>query len=125
MTLAMGMILVAALLPYGTVAFAKAAGGVDNRAPRLSEERLTGRAQRADWAHRNHFEAFAPFAAAVIVAQLAQVPQARIDALAVAFVAARVIYTWAYVDDRASLRSSLWGAGFACVVALFVLAAFA
>jgi uncharacterized MAPEG superfamily protein len=121
----MWMILVAALLPYGTVAIAKASGDVDNRAPRLSEERLTGRAQRADWAHRNHFEAFAPFAAAVIVAQLAHAPQSRIDALAVAFVIARVGYTWAYLDDRASLRSLLWALGFACVIALFVLAAFA
>jgi uncharacterized MAPEG superfamily protein len=125
MTLALWMILAAALLPYATVAIAKAASDVDNHAPRLSAERMTGRAQRADWAHRNHFEAFAPFAAAVIVAQLAHVAQGRIDAAALAFIAARLAYTWAYLDDRASLRSALWGVGLACVIALFVLAAFA
>ena len=125
MTIAMWMILVAALLPYFTVAIAKATSDVDNRAPRLSAERMTGRAQRADWAHRNHFEAFAPFAAAVIVAQLAHVPQARVDVVAVVFVAARVAYTWAYLDNRATLRSSLWGVGIVSVIALFVLAAFA
>jgi uncharacterized MAPEG superfamily protein len=125
MTLALWMILAAAMLPYGTVAFAKATSDVDNRTPRLSAERMTGMAQRADWAHRNHFEAFAPFAAAVIVAQLAQVPQGRINALALAFVVLRIAYTWAYLVDRASLRSSLWGLGLACVIALFVLAAVA
>ncbi len=124
MTLAMWMILVAALLPYGTVALAKAHSEVDNRAPRLSAERMTGLAQRAEWAHRNHFEAFPAFAAAVIVAQLAQVPQARIDALAVAFVLARLAYTGAYLGDRAGLRSLLWAIGIACVIALFVLGAF-
>jgi uncharacterized MAPEG superfamily protein len=125
MTLALWMILAAALLPYATVAIAKATSDVDNHAPRLSAERMTGRAQRADWAHRNHFEAFAPFAAAVIVAQLAHVAQGRIDAVALVFIAARLAYTWAYLDDRASLRSALWGVGLACVIALFVLAAFA
>jgi uncharacterized MAPEG superfamily protein len=125
MTFATWMILVAALLPYVTVAIAKARSDVDNHAPRLSAERMTGLAQRADWAHRNHFEAFAPFAAAVIVAQLAHAAQARIDVAALVFVAARLAYTWAYLQDRASLRSALWGVGLAAVVALFVLAAFA
>jgi uncharacterized MAPEG superfamily protein len=44
----------------------------------------------------------------VIVAQLAHVPQARVDVVAVVFVAARVAYTWAYLDDLRHLRSSLW-----------------
>jgi uncharacterized MAPEG superfamily protein len=125
MTFAMWMILVAALLPYVTVAIAKATSDVDNHAPRLSAERMIGLAQRADWAHRNHFEAFPPFAAAVIVAQLAHAAQARVDLAALVFVAARLAYTWAYLQDRASLRSALWGVGLACVVALFLLAAFA
>ena len=38
----------------------------------------------------NGFEAFPLFAAAVIVAQILQAPQARIDILALVFVAARV-----------------------------------
>jgi len=44
--------------------------GVDNRAPRPSLESLSGWRQRADWAHRNHFEAFPAFAAVVFVAEL-------------------------------------------------------
>lgn len=125
MTLALWMILVAALLPYLTIGFAKATSDVDNHAPRLSAERLTGVAQRADWAHRNHFEAFPAFAAAVIVAQLMHVPQTRVDALAATFIAARLAYTWAYFTDRATTRSLIWFVGFACMIALFVLAAFA
>jgi uncharacterized MAPEG superfamily protein len=123
MTLATWTILAAAILPYATVAYAKRGGDVDNRAPREAEARLTGARQRAEWAHRNHFEAFAPFAAAVIVAQLAQAPQGVVNALAAAFIALRIGYTWAYVADRATLRSALWALAFLCVIALFVMAA--
>ena len=46
-----------------------------------------------------------------------------IDAVAGTFVALRIAYTWAYLADRASLRSLLWAGGFACVIALFAIAA--
>ena len=58
MTLAYWMLIAAAMLPYLTIALAKSAGGIDNRAPRPSLESLSGWRQRADWSHRNHFEAF-------------------------------------------------------------------
>ena len=47
--------------------FAKWRKGYDNRAPRAGIEQLTPRQQRAYWAHLNAFEAFPPFAAAVII----------------------------------------------------------
>jgi uncharacterized MAPEG superfamily protein len=59
MTFAYWMLLAAALLPYFTVGLAKS-GGFDNHAPRPDLENLTGWRRRADWAHRNHFEAFLP-----------------------------------------------------------------
>jgi uncharacterized MAPEG superfamily protein len=71
----------------------------------------------------NSFEAFAPFAAGVIIAQLSAAPQARIDTLAVAFIALRLVYGALYVLDRAVLRSVAWGLAFACTVALFLTAA--
>jgi uncharacterized MAPEG superfamily protein len=37
-------------------------------------------------------------------------------------VALRVGYLWAYLEDRATLRSLLWLAALACSVALLVLA---
>ncbi|HUP98394.1 MAG TPA: MAPEG family protein [Usitatibacter sp.] len=123
MTVAYWCVLVAALLPYATVAVAKYDRSYDNRSPRDWEARLEGRGRRAVFAHQNHFEAFAPFAAAVIIAHLARAPQLPVDVLAGAFVLARVAYTWAYLANRHYLRSLLWTAGFACVIALFFAAA--
>src|SRR5438067_217261 len=84
---------------------------IDNRAPRPTLENLSGWRQRADWAHRNHFEAFPAFAAAVFVAELTHAPQNRIDLLAGIFVLLRVIYTALYLADQATLRSVFWFLG--------------
>ncbi len=120
MTFALWTILAAAVLPYLSVALAKFGGaGYDNAAPRSSMERLQGWRRRADWAHRNHIEAFAPFAAAVLVAQWAHGPQGLVNWLAGGFVLLRVAYTAAYILDRPALRSVLFFLGFACVVGLF------
>jgi uncharacterized MAPEG superfamily protein len=35
----------------------------------------------------------------------------------------RLVYGWAYITDRASLRSLVWLGGIACMVGLFVAAA--
>jgi len=113
------MVLVAALLPYVTVGGAKSRG-IDNARPRESMAKLQGWRLRADWAHRNHFEAFPAFAAAVIIAELKQAPQSRIDWLSGVFVLLRVAYTFAYVGNQPSLRSTIWIGGLICVVALFV-----
>jgi uncharacterized MAPEG superfamily protein len=123
MNFAYWMVLAAAFLPYATVVLAKAGGGIDNHAPRRDLAQLTGWRQRADWAHRNHFEAFAPFAAAVIIAELAHVAQSRIDLAAGCFIALRIAYTALYLADRAALRSLAWSLGFICVLALFGMSA--
>jgi uncharacterized MAPEG superfamily protein len=122
MTFAYWMVVVALFLPYATVVIAKA-GGFDNHAPRRALAQLTGWRQRADWAHRNHFEAFAPFAAAVIIAELSHVSQGFIDADAAAFIVLRIVYTALYLADRPSLRSLVWSLGFIAVLALFVASA--
>src|SRR5947209_18683285 len=121
MTFAYWMLLAAAMLPYLTIGFAKSAGGIDNRAPRPSLESLSGWRRRADWAHRNHFEAFPAFAAAVFVAELTHAPQSRINQLAGIFLLLRIIYTALYVADCATLRSIVWSLGLIAVVWLFVL----
>jgi uncharacterized MAPEG superfamily protein len=122
MTFAYWCILVAALLPYLTIAAAKVRPDFDNNRPREWEERLDGWRKRLYWAHQNAFEAFAPFAAGVIVAHLAGAPQGRIDALAGAFIVLRVAYAWCYYADKASLRSVVWIAAIGCVIGLFVVA---
>jgi uncharacterized MAPEG superfamily protein len=123
MTFAYWMILVAAFLPYATIFLAKNGARIDNRAPRISLEKLKGWRKRAVWAHSNHFEAFAPFAAAVIVAGLAHAPQNRIDFLAGAFILFRLVYTALYIGDKAGARSIVFVLGWLCVVALFVIGA--
>jgi uncharacterized MAPEG superfamily protein len=123
MTLAYWMLIAAAAMPYLTIGLAKSAGGIDNRAPRPDLDNLTGWRRRAEWAHRNHFEAFPAFAAAVFVAELTHAPQSRIDLFAGIFVLLRVIYTALYIADQATLRSIAWALGFVVVIWLFVLGA--
>ena len=123
MTTAYWCVLAATLLPYLAVVFAKAKPGFDNSAPRPWLEQLSGWRRRAYWAHQNGFEAFPPFAAAVIIAHLAQAPQQRIDLLAVVFVLARLVYIALYIADKASLRSLAWSVGMLCVFGLFVISA--
>ena len=117
------MLLVAAMLPYLTIAFVKRAGGrrFDNHKPRAWMEQLTGWQQRGDWAHRNHFEAFPMFLAAIFVAEMAGAPQGRIDALAAIFVALRIVYTALYLANLATLRSIVWGLGLVVAIWIFVL----
>ena len=79
--------------------------------------------QRANAAHLNAFEAFAPFAAGVLMAQAAGVDHARIAMLAVAFVLLRIAHGVLYLADVPLARSLAWMGGYACVVALMVLAA--
>jgi len=119
-------VLIAALLPYVWVYFAKAgAPKYNNRLPRawIAKQEGNYRVQRANAAHLNAFEAFAPFAAGVVLAQLAGVDHGRIALLAVAFVAARVLHGIFYLADVPLMRSLVWAAGFACMVALLVQAA--
>lgn len=124
MTTAYWCVLAAALMPYLFAGIAKFGDRrYDNRAPRDFLSSLEGRQKRADWAQQNSFEAFPAFAAAVIIAHLAQAAQGAINTLAVAFVLLRIVYGWAYITDRPTLRSLVWIAALACMVGLFVVAA--
>lgn len=114
-------VLAAAFLPLGFTAIAKVIGlrTFDNRQPREFQAHLTGTALRAHWAHLNSFEAFPTFAAGVLIAQQVGAPQGRIDMLALAFVALRIVYGFCYIADQATLRSVVWAGAMACTVALF------
>lgn len=124
MSLALWCVLLAGLLPVLTVIFAKwGRPDFDNGEPRAWMEKLTGRRRRADYAHRNHFEAFPFFAAAVIIAQQLHAPQATVNTLAAIFIVARVAYTVLYLIDRPTLRSIMWAVAYASVIGLFITAA--
>lgn len=124
MSLALWCVLLAGLLPVLTVIFAKwGRSDFDNGEPRAWMDKLTGRRRRADYAHRNHFEAFPFFAAAVIIAQQLHAPQAIVNTLAAIFIVARIAYTVLYLIDRPTLRSIMWAIAYACVIGLFITAA--
>ena len=119
-------VLVAALLPYVWTTVAKASGErYDNRDPRGWVARQSDpRVHRANAAQLNAFEAFAPFAAAVLMAQLAGVAEGRIAMLAIAFVVLRFLHGLVYtMGVRPPMRSLVWAGAFACMVALMVMSA--
>lgn len=126
MSVAYWCILAAALLPYVWTFVAKASGeAYNNRNPRawIAKQPENYKVQRANNAHLNAFEAFAPFAAGVLMAQAAGVPANTVNLLAIAFVVLRVLHGVFYLANWPPLRSLAWLGGFGCVVALMVLAA--
>jgi uncharacterized MAPEG superfamily protein len=99
----------------------KLEGGYNNREPRSQQAKLDGIGRRALAAHHNSFEAFAPFAIGV----LAAIQRGHLTATAyisIAFIAARGLYIWAYLADKAMLRSTAWTIGIIATTALMFLA---
>jgi uncharacterized MAPEG superfamily protein len=125
MAIAYWCIFVAAALPYLWTSISKsAAKGYDNRDPRGWVAKQTQpRVQRGNAAHLNAFEAFAPFAAGVLMAQAAGVDPGRIMTLALAFIVCRVLHGVFYLTNLATLRSLSWLIGIGCVATLMVQAA--
>ena len=121
MTIAYWWIVFSMFFPLIWVGIAKANGtGYDNSKPREWLEQQKGRAQRANWAQQNSYEAFPPFAAAVIIAHLTGSNQLTIDALACFFIACRVAHGLFYIYDKSTARSLVWLGGFGSTVALFL-----
>lgn len=121
MTLALWCLLVVSLLPVCCAGLAKwGFRGYDNRNPREWLAKQEGWRARANAAQQNSWEALAMFTAAVLTAHVAGAAQPAVDALAIAFVAARLGYIACYVADRSTLRSLLFIAGAACCIGLFV-----
>lgn len=127
MTIAEFCILVACLLPIVCAGIAKSRGfgkprregGFDNHHPRAWLAGLEGWQARAHAAQLNSFEVLPLFIAGVLVAQNHHAAQHTVDALALAFIALRIGFIWAYLSDRANLRSALWTLGLVCCMAQF------
>ena len=126
MPIAYWCILIAGMLPIFTVAVSKAGRrDYDNAEPRAWLEQQQGMRRRADYAHRNHFEAFPFFAIAVLVAEQLEANPTLIDMLAVIFIIARLAYTALYLFNKPTPRSLAWMVGYACILGLFGIAAYA
>ncbi|PIV35057.1 MAG: hypothetical protein COS34_03690 [Lysobacterales bacterium CG02_land_8_20_14_3_00_62_12] len=120
MTIAYWCVLIAAFMPLLFTGIAKFSGpGFNNFKPRDFQAKLEGARLRAHWAHLNSFEAFPPFAAAVIIAHQLQFNQARLDQLAIGFILFRLVYGALYIANRASLRSLAWALATASWVMMF------
>jgi uncharacterized MAPEG superfamily protein len=132
MTIAYWCVLVAILIPYVCFGIARNRGrGADgrrlrdNRYPRDFPNRIEGLPKRAWDAHLNSFESLPGFAAAVIIAHLANAPQPQLDALALVWVFSRLAYVASYLANRSTLRSSAQLLSLGCVLGLFVVAGIA
>ncbi len=123
MPFALWSVLIAACLPLVWALVAKVGGRIDNRAPRVGMAQLSGYRQRANWAQMNAWEAFSPYAAAMVIAWVQHVPVALLDGLAGAFIVLRLAHGLLYLADKAALRSLAWLGGYGVVIALFVKAA--
>ena len=120
MTIAYACVLFLGLFPYVAAGIAKKGfENYDNSMPRQWLAKQTGFRARANAAQANLFESLPFFFAAVIIATINQVPQARIDLLALGFVAARIAYLVCYIANWPTTRSIVWLVGLACVVAIF------
>ena len=96
-------------------------GGLDNSNPREQQSKLEGAGKRANAAHANSFEAFAPFAAAVLICEHTGATGTAASVLSLVFIAARIVYPILYVRDLASARSAVWMVGMVCVAGLYLL----
>lgn len=96
------------------------AGRYDNHHPRAQQARLSGFGARALAAHLNSFEAFPLFAVGVLMAHVTQTHGALVDALAVTFVVARVLYLLCYWADLHWQRSLVWSVGLLCRLLLML-----
>lgn len=84
-------------------------GGYDNHHPRDQQGRLEGRGRRALAAHMNGMEVLAVFGIAVLAAAQRHVTiQLQLVCCGV-FLIARVVYVLAYLNDKATLRSGMFG----------------
>lgn len=125
MSIAYWCVLIAALLPYVWIGFAKSgATDYNNKDPRgWAAKQQSYRVRNANGAHLNAFEAFSPFAIGVLMAQFTQVDAQLVSWLAMAFIAFRILHGIFYLTGLHRFRSLVWVSGLACVIALMLLAA--
>ena len=109
------------LVIIGTIVPAKFKGRTeyDNANPRDPAFYTPGFRARSLGAHQNGQECFPFFVAAVLLAEFRGSPGPIVDALAVGFVVARLIYAICYIADKPAARSIVWAAGLGLNVAIF------
>ena len=115
------------VLPILWAGVAKATAGFQikhNTQPREFLGKQTGMSVRANAAQANAWEAFAPFAAAVIIAFIAGADQSKLNTLALCFTGLRVVYGVLYITNLHLLRSLVWSLALLCNLACYGLLVF-
>jgi uncharacterized MAPEG superfamily protein len=97
--------------------------GFDSQNPHRQLAELEGWGARAVAAHRGLRDGFAPFVAAVVIADLSGADVRRSAVLAIAFVVSEILYVAAYLGNADYLRAFVWLIGLFTVLGLFGLAA--
>lgn len=108
-------------LPFLVVGYARARVGYDVSAPRAMFDKLPPYGQRATWAHQNSFEAFIVFSASALMAYVTGVTSQIAIWAAIAFVAARLLYSIFYILNIPLLRSLMFAIASASSTTLFIL----
>ncbi|MEO7277814.1 MAG: MAPEG family protein [Sphingomicrobium sp.] len=126
MTVAEWCIFGSIMLALLTIAPVKPLAGreFDNANPRDPQFYEKPVRRRALGAHINGLETFPFFAVSILLAEFRHSPQSWVDALAVAFMLARIAFVVAYIGDRSTLRTILWNIGMAFNLAIFFLSGF-
>lgn len=116
MTTLIVCLFIATLLPYllklVVASFMQKEGKYDNHYPRLQQSRLKGMGARALAAHQNSFESLLIFAIAALAAIATNHVSTAVQVLALIYIVSRIIYSFFYIMDMASLRSAIWFVGF-------------
>ena len=130
MTIALWSMLALLLITYVTGVISKTLQkGYNNVTPREFMSHVKGKGALAWAAHQNHLESLPFYFSAVVLATVlgmnAPSPEkmamlAKVDSLAIAFIATRLIYTASYLAEAGTLRSLVWVAGVAINVMIFM-----
>jgi uncharacterized MAPEG superfamily protein len=121
MTIAYACVVLMGLFPYVAAGIAKKGfENFDNSMPRQWLSQQIGFRARANAAQANLFESLPLFFAAVIIASMNNVPQARVDLLAIGFVLARIAFLVCYLANWPTTRTIVWVLGLICVVSIFL-----
>lgn len=105
-------------VPFLAVGVGRLQVGYDMAAPRALFDKLPPYAQRATWAHQNGFEAFMLFAAAALMAYVTGVETTLAVTVAIAHLAARLLYAVFYIANIPLLRSLMFAIGSGCTATL-------
>jgi uncharacterized MAPEG superfamily protein len=116
------ILLAGALMPLPLVIMAKAGKAYDNADPRNPAALTTPFKKAAFGAHANCLEAFAFFAAAVLLAAVRHAPAEAVNVAAWVWLAGRLAYVAAYLAGQGTARSLIWLVGTGASIYLVVIA---